>query len=58
MTQLHPEDLIDLARYPLHEPEGAGYRELVRAAKGRLGEDGALVLPGFVTRGAAAVLVL
>lgn len=57
MARPRPEDLIDLARYPLHEPEGAGARALVRAAKGRLGEDGALVLPGFVTRGAAAVLV-
>ncbi len=52
-----PEDLIDLARYPLHQPEGAAYRALVRAGRLRLGEDGALALPGFVTRGAAAVLV-
>ncbi len=57
MTQPHPEDLIDLARYPLHEPEGAGTRSLVRAAKGHLGEDGALVLSGFITPGAVAVLV-
>ena len=41
MTGPRPEDLIDLARYPLHEREGAGYRILVRAAKGRLAEDGA-----------------
>ncbi len=56
-AQYRPEDLIDLARYPLHEPEGAAYRELVRAGQQRLGEDGALVLPGFVTPGAVAVLV-
>ncbi len=52
-----PDDLIDLAPYPLGEPEGAGYRNLVGAAKGRLGEDGALVLPGFVTPGAVAAMV-
>ncbi len=28
-----PEDLIDLARYPLDAPEGAPYRELVRAGR-------------------------
>ncbi len=52
-----PEDLIDLDRYPLDAPEGAAYCELVRAGRKRLGEDGALVLPGFVSPGAAAVLV-
>ncbi len=57
MTRPRPEDLIDLDRYPLHEPEGAAYRVLVRAGRLRLGEDGALVLPGFVTPGAVAVLV-
>ncbi len=57
MTHSRPADLIDLARYPLHEPEGAAYRELVRAGRLRLDEDGALALPGFVTRAAAAVLV-
>ena len=30
-AQYRPEDLIDLARYPLHQPEGAAYRELLRA---------------------------
>ena len=27
-----PEDLIDLARYPLHQPEGAAYHELLPVA--------------------------
>ena len=31
MTRPRPEDLIDLARYPLDVPEGAAYRELLRA---------------------------
>ena len=56
-AQYRSEDLIDLARYPLHEPEGAAYRELVRAGQQRLGADGALVLSGFITPGAVAVLV-
>lgn len=56
MTRYRPEDLIDLARYPLHEPEGAAYRALVRAGRKCLDEDGALALPGFVTGAAAAVL--
>ncbi len=51
-----PEDLIDLARYPLDAPEGAAYRDLVRAGRLRLGGDGALALPGFVTRAAAAAM--
>ena len=57
MTRTRPEDLIDLARYPLGEPESAVYRELVLAGQKRLGADGALALPGFATRAAAAVLV-
>ena len=57
MTRTRPEDLIDLARYPLHEPEGAAYRELLRAGRARLAEDGALALPGFVTAAAVAALV-
>jgi len=51
-----PEDLVDLACYPLHQPAGAPYRELVRAGRLRLGEDGALALPGFVTPGAAQAM--
>ncbi len=52
-----PEDLVDLARYPLDAPEGAAYRELARAGQQRLGEDGALALPGFATPAAAAAMV-
>ena len=49
MTHPRPQDLIDLARYPLDEPGGAAYRVLVRAGGLRLAGDGALTLPGFVT---------
>ncbi len=56
ITRHHPEDLIDLARYPLDEPEGAACRVLVRTGQMRLGEDGALTLPGFVTPGTAALM--
>ncbi len=57
MTQYRPEDLIDLARYPLDAPEGAAYRDLVRAGRTRLGEDGALALPGFVTPDAISAML-
>ncbi len=57
MTEYRPEDLVDLARYPLDAPEGAGYRELLRDGRVRLAEDGALALAGFVTAAAVAALV-
>ncbi len=57
MTRTRPEDLVDLARYPLHEPESAAYRELLRAGRARLAGEGALALPGFVTAAAVAVLL-
>ncbi len=57
MTRTRPEDLVDLARYPLDVPESAAYRALLRAGRARLAEDGALALPGFVTPGAIAVLL-
>ncbi len=57
MTQYRPEDLIDLARYPLDAPDGPAYRELVRAGRKRLGDDGALALPGFVTSDAISAMV-
>ncbi len=57
MTRTRPEELVDLARYPLEAPESAAYRALLRAGRARLAEDGALALPGFVTPGAIAVLL-
>ncbi len=57
MAQFRPEDLVDLARYPLDAPESAAYRALLRAGRARLAEDGLLALPGFVTAAAVAVLV-
>ncbi len=57
MTHYRPEDLIDLARYPLDVPESAAYRTLLRAGRARLAEDGALALPGFITAAAAQALV-
>lgn len=56
MSRKRPEELIDLKRYPLAEPEGAAYRVLVRAGQVRLAEDGALTLPGFVTPEAVALM--
>jgi hypothetical protein len=51
-----PQDLINLTRYPLMEPEGAVCRALVREGQGRLAGEGALALPGFVTREAVALM--
>ena len=57
MIRHRPDDLIDLARYPLDAPESSAYRELLREGRARLAGDGALTLPGFVTAAAVAVLV-
>ncbi len=57
MTRYRPEDLIDLARYPLDAPDSAAYRELLEDGRARLAEDGAVALPGFATAAAVAVLV-
>ncbi len=51
MTRTRPEDLVDLARYPLDAPESAAYRELLRAGRARLGEDGALAASRGMERG-------
>ncbi len=56
-TRHRPEDLIDLARYPLDAPESVAYGELLRDGRARLAGEGALALPGFVTAAAVAILV-
>ncbi len=56
MIRHRPEDLVDLARYPLDAPESPAYRDLLREGRARLAEDGALALPGFVTAAAVAAM--
>ena len=50
-----PEELVDLARYPLLP--GAGHDTLVRRCRDALQQDGVVVLPGFVRPEALAAMV-
>lgn len=51
-----PDDLLDLARYPLHDLGGARGRALLAAARARFAAEGVLTLPGFVASPAIAAL--
>jgi hypothetical protein len=50
-------ELVDVDRYPVHEPWSARGRELVDACREALREDGAVKLDGFVRLDAVARLV-
>ena len=52
-----PADLIDLARYPILDLNGAVTRELTRHCRDQLDRTGACELPGFLTPAAVAMLV-
>jgi hypothetical protein len=41
-------ELVDLERYPIDDPDSAGARRIVEAARRELAERGAAELPGFV----------
>lgn len=43
------DDLVDLARYPIHDPEAPALRALVAATRADLETSGCCVLPGFLT---------
>jgi hypothetical protein len=45
---MNPRDLVDLDRYPLHDPGGQRYRDLVAGARVRLDQDGLVDLEGFM----------
>jgi 2OG-Fe(II) oxygenase superfamily len=47
-------DVLDLARYPLHDPDGAGYAALVVRAQADLAAAGMFNLPGFLRPDATA----
>ena len=42
------EQLVDLDRYPLHGPDGQGFRDVVSSARSQLTGTGAVELPGFL----------
>ena len=54
MTEL--EETVDLARYPLHDPQSAAYAEAVDAAREQLRTDGCAVVKNFVLPAAVARL--
>jgi hypothetical protein len=49
--------LVDLDRYPVLDPDSAGYRRAVDDGRDQLAALGAAELPGFVTPAALAELV-
>jgi hypothetical protein len=53
---LHPEDLVDLGRYPVGDPDGDAYRAVVAGARSQLCSTGAVELSGFVTPAGIAAL--
>lgn len=50
-------DVVDLARYPIHQLDSAPGRALVAACQAELAADGACTLPGFVRPAAVAAMV-
>ena len=46
---MNVEDLIDLNKYPIHQPDSAEYMEIVKSVKSDLAEDGCAVLSSFLS---------
>lgn len=44
------EDLVDLDRYPIHQPDSPSLAELIEATRRDLESEGCSILPGFLTR--------
>ena len=56
MDNSTPEQLLDLARYPLLDPDGAVMRDVLRESRARLRATGACEVPGFLSApGLAAI---
>lgn len=49
-------DIVDLERFPIDQPQSAGYEAAVAAARAGLADDGCSVLKGFVRRDAAEIM--
>lgn len=45
---MQPEQILDLDRHPVHQPESAGYAAAVAAAREALGRDGCAVIKDFL----------
>ena len=48
MAPVEAATYIDLGRYPIGDPDTAGYRRLVSEVRSELAEDGCAVLRGFI----------
>ena len=46
---MNVENLIDLNKYPIHQPDSAEYLEIVKSVKSDLAEDGCAVLSSFLS---------
>ena len=54
--EIHPSELIDLDRYPISDPESAGYQRMLADVQKALDAEGCAVLKGFLTPKAVALL--
>jgi len=50
-------DVVDLGRYPIHEPASQGRLDLVRDCQDQLRDRGVAQLPGFLTPGAVSQMI-
>ena len=61
MTTFSPspryEDVVDLRRYPINEPDSQACRDLVQACRDQLREHGVAQLAGFLTPAAVAQMI-
>jgi len=51
------EDVVDLRRYPISEPDGADYDALVRSCRDQLRDRGVAQLEGFLTQAAVSEMM-
>ena len=51
-------DIFDARRYPIHQPGGRAYADLVAACRAALAEDGCCTLPGFLRPAAVGRIAL
>jgi hypothetical protein len=51
------EDVVDLRRYPIGEPDGAEYRSLVQACRDQLRDRGVAQLSGFLAPAAVSEMI-
>src|SRR6266487_195603 len=50
-------DVVDLRQYPINEPDGQAYRDLVRDCRDQLRDRGVAQMPGFLNPGAVRQMI-